>query len=313
MKLKSILLVLAAVTLAIAPMQDAFAQRGKFKGHGRGYNPDCPNYEKRTEYRNYCQNELLPKMEELKKELDSKLSSTDLEKLNQLRKRAAELREEAMKKRAERRAQAPRSKPSYEERQQFRKEMEQHRQQMQSILDEVDKIIEKNKWILQDIEPKLDKLMPEPRRFRDFQPPKDGAPKIHPDEFFNGMRFHREFDIERFMLWDGSNFINRARNFDDVRNFIRANVTGTVKNYPNPFSEKTTIEINSDKEQKARINLFDINGEFISEIFNGKLNKGKNEIQFVPSSVKNLKSGTYYYIITLEDGQKLQGTMIYSK
>lgn len=293
------LIALAALIISAIPSVNAIAQRGKMKNGGP--RPDCPRFEDRAQFRDFCQTEILPKLEELKKELDSKLSKTDLEKLNELRKNASELRKEAFEKRSERRPRNFEKRPSYEERQAFRKQMEEHRQKMQTIFEEVDKIIEKNKWILQDIEPKLDKLMPEPPDFTRPQAPHrfDGAP--------DRMRLHRGMDIERFMLWDGSDFFQKNNPMG------RPSPFGQVLNNPNPFTDKTTIVINSNKAQKARINLFDINGEFIAEIYNGKLNEGKNEIPFSASSVKNLKTGSYYYIITLEDGTKLEGKMIYGK
>ncbi len=299
MKTKVMLIAFAAMLISAIPSVDAIAQRGKMKNGGP--RPDCPRFEDRTQFRNYCQTEMLPKLEELKKELDGKLNKTDLEKLNELRKNAAELRQQAMKYRSEKHPRNFDKRPSYEERQKFRKEMEQHRQKMQAIFEEVDKLIEKNKWILQDIEPKLDKIMPEP----------PDAPRPERPDMFNGapdrMRLHRGMDIERFMLWDGSNF------FEKNNPMWRPSAFGQVVNNPNPFTDKTTIVINSNKAQKARVNLFDINGEFIAEIFNGKLNEGKNEIPFSASSVKNMKTGSYYYIVTMEDGAKLEGKMIYGK
>ncbi len=293
---------------AIFPMEDLLAQRGGFGG-GRGKGANCPNPEQRKQMREYCQNEMLPKLEELKKELDSRLSKTELEKLNELRKRASELREEAMKKRAEKPRPNRDSKPSYEERQKFRAEMERHRQKMQAIFDEVDKIIKNNNWILQEIEPKLDKIQPERPNFNDEEPRRPNVDAPNPDfgPMPDRMRLHRGFDIERFMLWDGSNFIERAERLRPDANL------NTVTNYPNPFSNQTKIAINSENEQNARINLYDINGEFVAEIYNGKLSKGKNEVSFSASTVKNLKPGTYLYIVSLDDGRKLEGKMIYSK
>jgi len=307
MKSKTLIIAAAILLAVIFPMQDLLAQRGGFGGRGKGGNcgANCPNPEQRKQMREYCQNEMLPKLEELKKDLDSRLNKTELEKLNNLRKRAAELREEGMKKRAERPQANRDSRPSYEERQKFRAEMEEHRQKMQSIFDEVDKIIKNNNWILQDIEPKLEKIQPERPNFKNNNQRRPNAPDFgqNPD----GMRMHRGFDIERFMLWDGSNFFEQAEKFRQDANL------GTVSNYPNPFSNQTTIAINAIKEQNAHINLYDINGEFVAEIYKGKLNKGKNEIQFSASSVKNLKPGTYLYIISFDDGKKLEGKMIYSK
>ncbi|HOQ49001.1 MAG TPA: T9SS type A sorting domain-containing protein [Candidatus Kapabacteria bacterium] len=305
MKSKTLIIAATILLAVIFPMQELLAQRGGFGGRGKAAN--CPNPDARKQFREYCQNEMLPKLEELKKELDNRLSKTDLDNLNQLRKRAAELREEAMKKRTEKPRPNREKKPNYEERQKFRAEMEQHRQKMQEIFDEVDKIIKNNNWILQDIEPKLEKIQPERPNFKDKKQPRPDAPNPDFGPMQDRMRLHRGFDIERFMLWDGSNFIEKAERLRPDANL------NTVTNYPNPFSSQTTIAVNSDKEQNARINLYDINGEFVAEIFKGKLNKGKNEITFSASTVKNFKPGTYLYIVSLDDGKKLEGKMIYSK
>ena len=64
------------------------------------------------------------------------------------------------------------------------------------------------------------------------------------------------------------------------------------QNYPNPFNPTTYIPFTLPKSEHVTIELFDINGQKISTIYNGVRPAGKHVIRFHPS---NLASGVYFY------------------
>lgn len=64
------------------------------------------------------------------------------------------------------------------------------------------------------------------------------------------------------------------------------------QNYPNPFNPTTYIPFTLPKSEHVTIELFDINGQKISTIYNGVRPAGKHVIRFHPS---HLASGVYFY------------------
>ncbi len=65
-------------------------------------------------------------------------------------------------------------------------------------------------------------------------------------------------------------------------------------NYPNPFNPSTKIKFDLPNSSIVRINVFDITGRMINEIFNMNLQAGSYETEF---NGANLSSGIYYYRI----------------
>lgn len=74
----------------------------------------------------------------------------------------------------------------------------------------------------------------------------------------------------------------------------------SLLNYPNPFSDLTIIsfELTKSNAGKIRIALYNQNGSFIKEVYNGFKMQGKHEIEL---SGKNLVPGTYFYEISGEN------------
>lgn len=48
--------------------------------------------------------------------------------------------------------------------------------------------------------------------------------------------------------------------------------------YPNPFSEKTSVALSLNKEQKVSVNVYDINGRSVAELVNKNLSEGNHTI-----------------------------------
>ncbi|MDA3885987.1 MAG: T9SS type A sorting domain-containing protein [Candidatus Delongbacteria bacterium] len=80
-------------------------------------------------------------------------------------------------------------------------------------------------------------------------------------------------------------------------------------NYPNPFNGSTIIDYSLNISSEVKLSIFNIKGEFISELVNAKQNRGDHKVVF---NAFNIDSGVYFY--RLEVGQEIQtGKMIYLK
>lgn len=69
------------------------------------------------------------------------------------------------------------------------------------------------------------------------------------------------------------------------------------QNYPNPFNPFTTISFSVSEDCRVLLEVFDLMGQKIGEIFNGEVSAGTHEAVF-PSS--QLSSGTYFYRMKAE-------------
>ena len=66
------------------------------------------------------------------------------------------------------------------------------------------------------------------------------------------------------------------------------------QNYPNPFNPTTTIEFFLPISESVTIEVFNIAGQKVKTLVNGKMNAGKQSIEF---NARNLASGIYFYQI----------------
>ncbi|MCL5990871.1 MAG: T9SS type A sorting domain-containing protein [Bacteroidetes bacterium] len=65
--------------------------------------------------------------------------------------------------------------------------------------------------------------------------------------------------------------------------------------YPNPINESSVVRFYLNKSENVKINVYDVLGNLISTIFNGRLNKGEHQILFnTNNKFENMANGTYY-------------------
>lgn len=123
--------------------------------------------------------------------------------------------------------------------------------------------------------------------------------------FNYGIGYRNSFAIDKnniYLSWvDGSEnngnteivFNTFPINFDYSNtnvNLLNLNVSNL---YPNPFQDEIKVEIFNDKIQKLRIEMFDVNGKFVSLLFNDVVSFGENTIDL---KVNNLVGGDYFLI-----------------
>ena len=74
-------------------------------------------------------------------------------------------------------------------------------------------------------------------------------------------------------------------------------------NYPNPFNPVTNINYQVNETSNISINIYDINGKFVEELFNGYLNVGMHSIEW---NASDIASGTYILQINNENYMSTQ-------
>jgi len=61
-----------------------------------------------------------------------------------------------------------------------------------------------------------------------------------------------------------------------------------LQNYPNPFSQNTTIEFTLAEPDVARITVFDLLGRMVAELANGRFGAGTHRLVWGASSAANI-------------------------
>ncbi|HGJ65978.1 TPA: T9SS type A sorting domain-containing protein, partial [bacterium] len=87
---------------------------------------------------------------------------------------------------------------------------------------------------------------------------------------------------------------------------VEVDVTGPKvffieQNYPNPFNPSTMIRFNLAVNSKVSLKIYNIIGEEVAELINGKMNAGRQDVEF---NASNLNSGIFIYKLEAisEDG-----------
>jgi hypothetical protein len=70
------------------------------------------------------------------------------------------------------------------------------------------------------------------------------------------------------------------------------------QNYPNPFNPSTTILFGLPVVSDVTVKLFNVLGQEVATLFEGRLNAGQHELQF---DAENLSAGVYIYRIQAGD------------
>ncbi len=78
----------------------------------------------------------------------------------------------------------------------------------------------------------------------------------------------------------------------------------------NVFSDLVEIKWNLKKETEVKVNLYDITGRNVYEIFNGKSGIGEQKIKFIPED--KIRTGVYFLIFETEDFKQIK-KLIYIK
>ena len=84
-------------------------------------------------------------------------------------------------------------------------------------------------------------------------------------------------------------------------------------NYPNPFNPKTNISFYIEESSRARVSIYNSNGELIDEIFNREVERGYYSVPYTPE----VASGIYLYRLEVRQNNVIvfadMGKMVYLK
>ena len=85
----------------------------------------------------------------------------------------------------------------------------------------------------------------------------------------------------------------------------------SLGNYPNPFTENTTINAITNSSEKVSIKIYTLTGILVYSDDNIKVINNRIELNFSScSSNQKLNSGTYYYEIKIGDTIKSKSMMV---
>ena len=72
----------------------------------------------------------------------------------------------------------------------------------------------------------------------------------------------------------------------------------SFKNYPNPFTEETTIKVEFPQQEDIELKVYNSLGQLVENIFQGSINPGTHLFQFEPSVSR---AGFYFGVLKTKD------------
>lgn len=87
----------------------------------------------------------------------------------------------------------------------------------------------------------------------------------------------------------------------------------SLRNYPNPFNTTTTIYFDVKQRSQARLRIFDMSGQLVSDLMDAVVEPGSQEVAWngMTTSDQEAASGTYIYTLELQptDGTAINAGM----
>ena len=82
-----------------------------------------------------------------------------------------------------------------------------------------------------------------------------------------------------------------------------------ITNYPNPFTNSTTISYNLNRDAIVDVSIINSAGELVTNLFNGNQSQGYYQLEW---DTENLAPGSYFYTVTIDD-QKITNRAVLVK
>jgi hypothetical protein len=124
---------------------------------------------------------------------------------------------------------------------------------------------------------------------------------------------HTPFDMVYYPTANQDHVYITAENAQWFIDEVRLGVTGAQlppardvtlhQNYPNPFNPATTISFDLPRDADVRLCVYNVKGELISTLIDGRVTKGHGEIVWnaVDDRGRRVTSGVYFYRLTAGD------------
>lgn len=114
--------------------------------------------------------------------------------------------------------------------------------------------------------------------------------------------------------WDGSSFVNVDKTLyqydtptsvDDGDLVVLPNGTSLAPNHPNPFNPNTVISFELPRQSETTLEIFDLLGRRVAEVFSGTLAAGHHEVAWSGQTTSGLpaSSGVYFYRLSTDEGR----------
>ncbi len=88
-----------------------------------------------------------------------------------------------------------------------------------------------------------------------------------------------------------------------ISNNVSPNQYTLEQNYPNPFNPSTKIKFSIPKESDVKLVVYNMLGQTVSTIYDGRLEAGTHYVEFNGSSIP---SGIYFYRLEAENFVKIK-------
>ena len=75
------------------------------------------------------------------------------------------------------------------------------------------------------------------------------------------------------------------------------------QNYPNPFNPSTTIEFDLPKESHVKLDIYDLNGKLITNLFDKYINAGLHTINWKDNNQSGISIEPGIYICSVKSKQ----------
>lgn len=122
----------------------------------------------------------------------------------------------------------------------------------------------------------------------------DVFPRVTPDGQYFFFNTARSGDIGYNPYWISIQYIYNLISIGIEEQSSAIKDFALFQNYPNPFNSQTNIEFSISKKDNYKLEIFDILGKKIDEIFNKELKEGHYEVRY---NAERLPSGIYFYKI----------------
>jgi len=103
------------------------------------------------------------------------------------------------------------------------------------------------------------------------------------------------YDTLNFLPLSGSPVLN-ASYWAEVSSKETLVKSGSIRNYPNPFSGSTTIALNIENSSMVKIAIYNSMGTKVGELCNGTIDAGNHEFTFNATS---MPKGIYVGVVTV--------------
>lgn len=111
----------------------------------------------------------------------------------------------------------------------------------------------------------------------------------------------RNGDDLNTVVLDGKVYLHVVTSSIDREDFPRG--FALEQNYPNPFNPTTNISFVITNPQVVSIDVFDLTGKLVDNVFSGPLHTGRHVKTF---NAENIPSGVYIYRLTTENGSSIK-------